>query len=70
MKIILKIYYIVSWAFCAYWLTYGAVEYGWEWIMPLWYKVPLLLSLFGPILVYLISSYITINRDNDDTDNR
>jgi len=57
MNLLFRITAILCWPFFAFWITWGGIKHGGNWIMPMWYKLPLLLSLFGPILVLFVINF-------------
>lgn len=60
MNKIIKIYWIVSWLFTIGWSYYIVRAIGWDTIMPMNMKLPLLFSFFSPVIVLLSHSlYVT-----------
>jgi hypothetical protein len=64
MKTWIKIVFVIGWLFFAAWATYGYYSHDWrgDWIMPMWYKLPLIVSFFGPPLVFFIHALFEIRK--------
>lgn len=58
MNLFIKILFVVGWVFFLVWLTWGVTKYGWDWVMPVWYKLPLLLGFYGPPITWCIIELI------------
>lgn len=54
MKIAINILWVISWVFCVVWAFHIVKEIGWDTPMPMKLKLPLVLSLFGPPLIYFL----------------
>lgn len=61
-NIYFRIYWALSWIFCLCWCFYGATKLGWDTIMPFWFKIPCLISFFGPPLVLCIIALIQLKK--------
>lgn len=61
-SIYFKMYWAISWIFCLCWIFYGVNKIGWDTIMPMWLKTPLIISFFGPIIIFCIIALIQLKK--------
>lgn len=70
MKMIFKIYWVASWMFFIGWCYHIVATIGWDVIMPMRLKLPLILSFFLPVLIWSIFGlYETFKRERNEKSN-
>lgn len=72
MRIIVKALWVLSWMFCIGWAFHIRQQIGMDAIMPMKFKLPLVLSLFGPVIIWLAWGiyYDTRSRKNEPIENK
>lgn len=56
MNMFIKVFWVISWMFCIGWGYYIVESIGWDVIMPMRLKLPLILSFFLPPFVWCFYS--------------
>lgn len=68
MRKVITVLWVTSWMFLIGWAFFVRQQIGMEAIMPMKYKMPLVLSFFGPIMIWLLwSLYEDSKRRLNDT---